>query len=280
MKYGFVYIWRDKKHKRYYVGCRWGTEDDGYICSSSWMKASYKKRPEDFKRRILARVYTNRTDLLEEEYKWLSMTKQEELHGTRYYNIKNHHFSHWSTDKQKSLSIGQKISKANKGKPGYWLNKEKTKEHKQKISNTLKGRPLSYTRTQETRDKISENSKRLQKEGKIGMIGKHHNEETILKISEAQQGDKNHFYGKNHTIETREKISAAGRGRVLTEESRLKISNKNKGRKLTKEHIAKSHTPAVNEKRSKKLKGHSVTEETREKMKIARLAYVARMKGI
>ena len=37
-KYGFVYIWYDRKHKRYYIGCRWGTENDGYICSSSWMK--------------------------------------------------------------------------------------------------------------------------------------------------------------------------------------------------------------------------------------------------
>lgn len=27
-KYGFVYIWFDKKHKRFYIGCRWGTEND------------------------------------------------------------------------------------------------------------------------------------------------------------------------------------------------------------------------------------------------------------
>jgi len=30
-KYGFVYLWYDKKHKRYYIGCRWGKENDGYI---------------------------------------------------------------------------------------------------------------------------------------------------------------------------------------------------------------------------------------------------------
>lgn len=41
-KYGFVYIWRDKKHNRYYIGCHWGTTDDGYICSSPWMKQAYK----------------------------------------------------------------------------------------------------------------------------------------------------------------------------------------------------------------------------------------------
>ena len=36
VKYGFVYIWYDRKHHRYYIGCHWGTIDDGYICSSNW----------------------------------------------------------------------------------------------------------------------------------------------------------------------------------------------------------------------------------------------------
>lgn len=76
-KYGFVYIWFDRKHKRYYIGCHWGTENDGYICSSSNMKSAYNRRPQDFKRRIISRVYTNRKDLLEEEYKWLSQIKKK-----------------------------------------------------------------------------------------------------------------------------------------------------------------------------------------------------------
>jgi hypothetical protein len=66
MKYGFVYLWFDKKHKRYYVGCRWGDEADGYICSSPWMLQGYSHRPQDFKRRVLSKIYTNRRDLLEE----------------------------------------------------------------------------------------------------------------------------------------------------------------------------------------------------------------------
>ena len=128
MKYGFVYIWYDRKHKRYYVGCRWGREDDGYICSSSWMKASYKRRPHDFKRRIIARIYTSRADLHEEEYRWLSMMKQEELHGPRYYNIRNHHFNHWSNSPIDRRSIGQKISEA--------------PNRRENISKALKGRKL------------------------------------------------------------------------------------------------------------------------------------------
>lgn len=87
----------------------------GYICSSSWMKRGYKLRPQDFKRRILSRIYTTRKELLEEEFKWLSLIKEEEL-GKRYYNISKHHFSHWSTDKSKRLTVGEKISLKKKGK--------------------------------------------------------------------------------------------------------------------------------------------------------------------
>jgi hypothetical protein len=112
MKYGFVYIWRDRKYKRYYIGCRWGNIYDGYICSSPWMKQAYKKRPHDFKRRILSLVYTNKKDLLEEEYRWLSMMKLEELKGERYYNLHNYRFNHWSADDNKRASIGEKISKS------------------------------------------------------------------------------------------------------------------------------------------------------------------------
>lgn len=105
-KYGFVYIWRDRKHKRYYIGCHWGTEDDGYICSSRWMRNSYKRRPKDFTRKIISRV-SDRVDLLDEEYKWLNKISPDEL-GKRYYNLRNAHSRHWSTDTKKRDSISDK----------------------------------------------------------------------------------------------------------------------------------------------------------------------------
>ena len=95
-KYGFVYIWFDRKHKRFYIGSHWGTEDDKYICSSNWMRRSYERRRLDFKRRILARIYTNRIDLYSEEQKWLSMIKDEEI-KIRYYNLKKFAGSHWTS---------------------------------------------------------------------------------------------------------------------------------------------------------------------------------------
>ena len=85
----------------FYVGCHWGTrENDGYKCSSNRMRDAYRRRPHDFQRRILKRVY-NRKALLEEEFHWLSMIKKEEL-NKRYYNSDNHHFGHWSTDESRN----------------------------------------------------------------------------------------------------------------------------------------------------------------------------------
>jgi len=72
----------------YYVGCHWGTEDDGYICSSTHMKRAYQRRPQDFKRRILKRIYTDRKTLLDEENQYLSLMKDHEL-GVKYYNRSN-----------------------------------------------------------------------------------------------------------------------------------------------------------------------------------------------
>lgn len=121
---GFVYIWLDRKHKRYYVGSHWGSEDDGYICSSKWMKQAYSIRPHDFKRRIIARVTTSRKDLLAEEQRWLNMIKVEELatknskdrSRVRYYNLQTNAGHRWHTDDSTLKIIGQKVSAAKKGK--------------------------------------------------------------------------------------------------------------------------------------------------------------------
>lgn len=98
-KYGFIYVWFDCKHKRYYVGSHWGNPNDSYICSSDNMRHNYKNRPQDFKRRIVKRIYTNREDLLKEEQRWLNMVKPNEF-GFRFYNInpKVHQQSWWVND--------------------------------------------------------------------------------------------------------------------------------------------------------------------------------------
>ena len=101
-KYGFVYIWFDSWRKMYYVGCHWGREDDGYLCSSKRMRDAYRRRPQDFKRRILKRVYDSKENLLLEEHLVLSKIKNKEL-GKKYYNLTNHKNDHWFSDLNKNL---------------------------------------------------------------------------------------------------------------------------------------------------------------------------------
>lgn len=109
---GFVYLWFDRKHKRYYIGSHWGAEDDGYICSSNWMYHAIKRRPSDFKRRILKRITSSRMDLYIEEERWLSMTKPAEL-KKRYYNLHRGGTKHW-TAYPHAKSVKEKISAGTK----------------------------------------------------------------------------------------------------------------------------------------------------------------------
>lgn len=134
-KYGFIYIWFDRKHKRYYIGSHWGTEDDGYICSSSWMKKAYNHRSKDFKRRILARVYTTRKELLDEEHRWLLMIDAHEL-GKHYYNLTQYHNGHWTSNPDTLKKVGDKISRHHLNDPnfGKWnIGKTKTEEMRAKL---------------------------------------------------------------------------------------------------------------------------------------------------
>lgn len=119
-KYGFVYIWYDRKHKRYYVGCHWGSVDDGYICSSSWMKKAFKLRPLDFKRRILRTQLENRIAMYKEEQRWLDMIKRNEIkpdnRKPRYYNLSLSAKDLWHKYPEKIKTIGQKISAAKRAR--------------------------------------------------------------------------------------------------------------------------------------------------------------------
>lgn len=279
-KYGFVYIWFDRKHKRYYIGSHWGTEDDGYICSSRWMRKAYKRRPEDFKRRILKKITSIRNDILIEEHKWLQQIKNEEL-GKKYYNLTKHLNGHWSTDENKALSVKEKLklSDNTRGIRQYWKDRTKSEEHKKKISNTLKGKPLSYAITEDMKKQRSDNSKRLQKEKKIGMHGRKHTEETLHKMS---------TNNAMNNPEYRSKARDAKKGAVcLIHDGRRKFAQLNtplydtligEGFKPInkKRHNTKEE---ANRARSEALKGHGVTEQTREKMRISRLLYIAQQKA-
>jgi hypothetical protein len=74
------------------------------------MLAAHKRRPSDFKRRIIKRIYTNKIDLFASEQYYLNQIKKEELR-VRYYNLQTH-WEHWasSNDEYKKASIKEKIS--------------------------------------------------------------------------------------------------------------------------------------------------------------------------
>jgi len=155
-KYGFVYLWYDRKHKRYYVGCHWGYVDDGYICSSNWMRKSYRKRPKDFKRRIL-KTNLDREEMYIVEQKYLDMQKPEEK-KIRYYNLNTKNGNLWHKYPDSVKTIGQKISYSKKGKSTGPCSPEKaakisaakkaknrkfTEEHKEKLRQAKLGKKLS-----------------------------------------------------------------------------------------------------------------------------------------
>lgn len=173
-KYGFVYIWYDRKRKMFYIGCHLGYIDDGYICSSRRMRKAFRRRPLDFKRRILD-TQLDRSVLLEVEYKWLQLIKDEEL-NVKYYNSINRKFGHWMTAKDKS------------GNNHPMYGKTHTEESRKKISDAHKGKePWNKGKTdvysEETKFKMGERNK-----GNTYAAGNKHSEETKAKMSEDRIG--------------------------------------------------------------------------------------------
>lgn len=159
METGFIYLWFDRKHKRYYIGCHIGNEDDGYVCSSSWMKKAYKRRPEDFRRKILEKNIT-RELLYEREYHWLRMIKQTEI-GSRYYNLSVAKKGHWNLLEDKD-AINEKrklaISNAIKKK---WQDDDYQKKQRgvsmpisEAHRKSMKGKVGVYVRSEEHKEKL------------------------------------------------------------------------------------------------------------------------------
>jgi len=199
-KYGFIYFWYDKKRKMFYLGSHWGAENDGYICSSNRMREAYRRRPQDFKRRIIQKNIS-RDNLLDEEHKWLQLMPKSEL-GKRYYNLRQHKWGHWSTDIISNLSVCEKIKKT--------LSVPKVKE---KIGAVHRGKIMS----DEAKEKI-----------RTARAKQVYTEESKKKMSESHKGNKNHFYGKQHTEEVRQVMSEKHKGKKHTEETRKKMSESRK----------------------------------------------------
>ena len=99
-----------------------------------------------------------------------------------------------------------------------------TEEHKNKISEAKKGVAIWKDKKNPMTGKTGE---------KHHFYGKHHAEETKIKMSESHKGlqaRENHpMYGKHLSEETRRKIREAKKGKKLSEETRKKMSESRKG---------------------------------------------------
>lgn len=181
-KTGYIYVWFDRKHKRFYIGSHWGTETDGYICSSRWMRKSYRRRPSDFKRRIIEKGI-KKSDLLLQEDKWLRLIPDNEL-GKRYYNLYNKRtITEWQ---KRRISRSNKVSQSsdrNSQKGSFWITDGKENRkcydgiipngfyrgrkfdpnplHKTKPADKLRGRKLSEDHKQKIKDNWNKSGNRI-----------------------------------------------------------------------------------------------------------------------
>jgi hypothetical protein len=245
-KYGFVYIWRDCKHKRYYIGCHWGTEDDGYVSSSPWLMRAYKRRPGDFHRRILERT-VDRQNTFVAEQKWLDLVRPEEL-KVKYYNLNKHVADFWHKYEDKRLTIGQKISTSVKahretpeGQANYLAGIEKKRGPKQS-SETIAKRAAGIKNAMAVKFPIEERKQRSvkgseQHSQKLSDASKRRWTQPDAKqkqaeISRAYHIGKQHRLGHINTPEHREKISIANTGKKRTPEQKQEASRIRKGKQM------------------------------------------------
>ena len=229
LEYGFVYRWTDsgnsrplgrpsskpKKHQRrvrYYIGSHWGKFSSGYVCSSRSMNAAYKRRPQDFTRRIIAVVTTNRKDLLAREQQALDAIPRSHV-GTKAYNVSTKvHKPWWARGSKLKSKTVAKLKKA-------WQNPERREEASRvasarRASSELKAK-MSKSARRRWRDP---EERRRQSEVKIG-------------CKPWNAGTRGIVVAWNKGVSTgpmsakqKKQISAALTGRARSEEARRAIS--------------------------------------------------------
>jgi hypothetical protein len=152
---------------------------------------AYTRRTRDFKRRILVTGLTREQMYLEEQ-RFFSMIKPDEI-KVRYYNLRlTTPTKPWHAVEERRLTVGQKISKANKGRKAGPCSPEKAKA----ISDAKKGKKFS----EEHKAKLSEvrTGKELSAEHKASIASS---------LAEYYKEHEAHNKGKPHTKEHRKAIS-------------------------------------------------------------------------
>jgi len=202
-KFGFIYLWLDTKHKKYYIGRHWGLENDGYVCSSNNMRMNYKNRPHDFKRRILKRIYTTNEDLVIEEQRWLDMIDPVEC-GNKYYNKTLKSNTPSTRGYHHTEETIEKIKISNRGK----IKSDETKE-KIRLANKIQfENPNQREMRRQKSDELWADDKYRQRQidAHTGKIYGPHSDETKNKIREK-------MIGRKFSPETIEKMRMSAKNR-------------------------------------------------------------------
>lgn len=222
MAIGFVYIWRDKGRRRFYLGSHVGSEDDGYVCGSKIMLRAYRARPHDFRRRILVRAEVqSHVEIKKIEQLYLDLIGKHEF-GKKYYNISRNAYGAdpelariWmrgnthNVGKRYSRERIEKISAAQKGRAQpEWL--------KKKLGNVRRGRKWYTNGNKETLSRICPEGwwigrcNSFVKNATGRKFGKDHGQK-ISKAKKESNARKFAELGFIHSDETRRKISISKR---------------------------------------------------------------------
>ncbi len=119
--FGFVYLWFDRVRYMFYLGSHHGSEHDGYLGSGVRFSRAIRKRPQDFRRRVIQRNFVNDPLItLQLEEAWLKLIKSEEL-GKRYYNLKlAARGGHTRVGRRNTPEHNARIGAAQRGIPHPW----------------------------------------------------------------------------------------------------------------------------------------------------------------
>jgi len=186
------------------------------------MREAHRRRPNDFKRRIVSRVDTKEALVIEEQ-RWLDMIKPEEL-NKKYYNKTQKATTPSTLGYNHSDETIQKIKLNNIGK----IRSEATKNNISKAS-------IKQFSDPEQRKILSDNVK-----------NQWQNPEYRKRQIDAHKGIPSGFKGKTHTEETKQKIKEKRKLQAqMSDETRQKLKEKQLGTICVNNGIINRYVPAT-----------------------------------
>lgn len=195
MKQHYIYITTDHIHNKKYIGKRYGELDDDYFGSGKIIARVINKYGKEHLTKEILYISKDakENNLKEKEF----IARYNAVESDEFYNIaeggdRGDIFHLLPLEQQEELRKKAKERSSGKNNPRYGVSL--SEETKNKIR---ENRDTSYMLTQEYRDNMS---KAVSGE-KNGMYGKHHTEESKLKMSLNSKGktagEKNGMYGKS-----------------------------------------------------------------------------------